>query len=81
MTRKKTKTAKTKTLVDVVIPAGSEAIHEPYVRVERNDYVSVLISHDKHTTSEWLIPREDAIRLGIIPGSFEEGEELPENLA
>jgi hypothetical protein len=65
MTRKQ-KIERTKTLVDVTVPAGSEAMLIPYARSERMDIISVLISHDKDGTSEWTMPREDAIRLGII---------------
>lgn len=66
MTRKKSQTVFVKTLKDVVIPAGTEGTLEPWRRSDIIDYVSVMVSHNKDVTSEWLIPRKDAISLGII---------------
>ena len=65
------------TLKDVTIPAGSEGTAFLYVRSEKHNYMSVLISHDEDTTSEWLIPVEDALRLGIIQREGDEGKDSP----
>jgi hypothetical protein len=76
MTRKQ-EIKQSSTLVDVTIPAGSKAILIPYIRSEKMDIVSVVIKHDKDGTSEWVMRREEAVRLGIIADD-EDKEELPE---
>ena len=76
MTRKQ-RTERGLTLSTVTIPAGSEVTRIPYSRVEKYDYVSVLVSHDKDATSEWTMPVEDAVRMGIVPADFSAKPENP----
>lgn len=56
-----------RTLVDIIIPAGTEAAVEPPHRTEYcTKYVSVLIAHGNDRTSEWLMPLEDAVSFGLV---------------
>jgi hypothetical protein len=66
MTRKQ-KTEEGWTLKPVTISAGSKVTRIPFSRSDSYDYVSVLVSHDKNATSEWRMPFDEAVRMGIVP--------------
>lgn len=55
-----------KTLKNILIPAGSEVGPAPVSITRYVDYVSVIVSHGPDHTSEWAMPKDDAIALGIV---------------
>jgi hypothetical protein len=67
------------TLKPTNIPAGSKVTRIPFSRFDSYDYVSVLVSHDKDATSEWRMPFDEAVRMGIVSADLsmetEEAEE------
>lgn len=72
---KKRKPAPIKTLVDVVLPAGTEvSINPPHQTNHAIPHVTVLVPHGKDSSSEWHMPLEDAVALGIVeaPAGFDE---------
>ena len=72
---KKSKPNPVKTLIDIVLPAGTEVSINPPHRVSYAiPHVTVLIAHGKDSSSEWHMPLEDAVALGIVeaPDGFDE---------
>lgn len=72
---KRRKPTPIKTLVNIALSAGTEVSIDPPCRANyAAPYVTVLIAHGRHSSSEWRMPLEDAVALGIVevPEGFDE---------
>lgn len=64
-----------KILKDILLSARTEATILPPHRVDyATPQVTILIAHGKDASSEWHMPLEDAVALGIVetPEGFDE---------
>lgn len=71
MPRKKVDIQVTDTLTELVVPKGSLANYDHYRRVEYHDSISVIVPLAPGIAGEWVMSREDAVSLGIIPNDLE----------
>ena len=70
MSRKRVNTETTETLVSITVPAGAGVIHEHFRRFDMHDYISVVVDIGDGISGEWVMPRIDAIVMGIVPEDF-----------
>jgi hypothetical protein len=70
MPRKRVTTETTNTLVDITVPAGAGVVHEHFRRFDMHDYISVAVDIAEGVSGEWVMKREDAIALGLVPEDF-----------
>jgi hypothetical protein len=77
MSRKRVTTETTNTLVDITVPAGAGVVHEHFRRFDMHDYISVAVDIAEGVSGEWVMKREDAIALGLVPEDFGEDPVKP----
>lgn len=51
---------------DIIIPAGTEIIQTGAYTARRGNNASVLIAETRDNTSEWQMPFDEALALGLI---------------
>jgi hypothetical protein len=77
MPRKKVDIQVTNTLDEIAIPKGSPANYDIYRRVEYHNCISIIIPLASGMAGEFIMSREDAVALGIIPNDFEKPGKHP----
>jgi hypothetical protein len=56
------------TTQDIVIPAGTRVRAEPAGRTHKTfvELASILLPHSEDCTGEWMLPLDEAVKLGLV---------------